>query len=286
MVTKVAHVESVTNESPVQAPEEEAVFRALRDPTRRAILDRLFDCDGQSLGEIERGFEMSRFGVMKHLRILEGAGLVTAHKVGRSKLHYLNVVPIRELHDRWIHKFAAGASAALLGLKADVERGATMSTIEAAGGTSIPALEEKPSRVFAIYIRTTLEQLWQAITSSDYTLQYYYASTVESDWMAGSPFIYKIGDQTAIVGEVIESIPPEKLVCTFDAQWDEDVRRDPPSRITWMLETAGPDVCKLTVVHDGFESLTATFEQVVGGMPFILSGLKTLLETGNPLMRG
>jgi len=288
MVTRVPTVESVTNESHVAAPDEEAVFKALADPTRREILDRLVERDGQSLGEIEGGFEMSRFGVMKHLRILEGAGLVTAHKVGRSKLHYLNAVPIRELQDRWIHKFAAGASDALLGLKAEVEKGATMSATEtaSAGEGTVPAFEEKPSHVFAVFIRTTLEQLWEAITSSEYTLEYYFASTVESEWKAGSPFIYKIGDQPAIVGEVVESIPLEKLVCTFDAQWDDAVRPDPPSRITWMLETAGPDVCKLTVVHDGFQSRTATFEQVVGGMPFILSGLKTLLETGKPLTRG
>jgi DNA-binding transcriptional ArsR family regulator/uncharacterized protein YndB with AHSA1/START domain len=280
-------VESVTNESHVLTPGEEAVFKALADPTRRAILDRLFDQDGQSLGEIEAAFEMSRFGVMKHLRILEGAGLVTTHRVGRSKLHYLNPVPIRELHDRWIHKFAAGASAALLGLKADVEKGATMSATEAvaAGENDVLALE-KPEHVFAVYIRTTLESLWEAITSSDYTTKYYFASTVDSDWKAGSPFIYKIGDQPAIVGEVVESIPLEKLVCTFDARWDDDVAPDPPSRITWMLEMAGPDVCKLTVVHDGFETRTATLDQVVGGMPLILSGLKTLLETGEPLMQG
>jgi DNA-binding transcriptional ArsR family regulator/uncharacterized protein YndB with AHSA1/START domain len=279
-------VESVTNESHVAAPGEEEIFKALADPTRREILDRLFERDGQSLGEIESAFEMTRFGVMKHLRILEGAGLVTAHKVGRSKLHYLNAVPIQELQHRWIHKFAAGASAALLGLKAGIERGATMSAIQAAAGASAQAAEEKPSHVFAVYIRTTLEQLWEALTDSKYTQQYYYASSVESDWKAGSPFVYKIGDDTAITGDVVESVPHEKLVTTFDARWDDQVRADAPSRITWMLETAGPGVCKLTVIHDGFESRTATLEQVVGGMPFILSGLKTLLETGKPLMQG
>src|SRR5262245_11244012 len=126
-VTKVAVMGSVTERSRVTEPAEEAVFRALADPTRRAILDRLFEHDGQSLGEIERDFDMSRFGVMKHLRVLEEAGLVTSHRVGRSKLHYLNPVPIQELQARWIHKFAAGATAALLGLRFEVEKGATMS---------------------------------------------------------------------------------------------------------------------------------------------------------------
>jgi DNA-binding transcriptional ArsR family regulator/uncharacterized protein YndB with AHSA1/START domain len=274
-------VGSVTNESHLAVPEEEAVFKALSDPTRREILDRLFERDGQNLGEIEAGFEMSRFGVMKHLRILEGAGLVTTQRVGRSKLHYLNAVPIRELHDRWIRKFAAGATAALLGLKAEIEKGAPMAAIETAPTND---LEAKPSQVFAVFIKTTREQLWEALTESEYTLKYYFASTVESNWEAGAPFVYRIEGNEAIVGEVIEATPLEKLVCTFDARWDDEVRPDPPSRITWILEQAGPDVCKLTVVHDNFESETATFGQVGGGMPFILSGLKTLLETGKPLM--
>jgi len=255
---------------------DEAVFRALADPTRRAILDRLFERDGQSLGEIERSFEMSRFGVMKHLRVLEEAGLVTTHRAGRSKLHYLNPVPIQELQHRWIHKFAAGATAALVGLRAELEKGATMSATATA----------TPTQVFAIFIRTSREQLWQALTESDYTLKYYYASTVESDWQPGSPLLYKIGEDTAIVAEVLEAEPPSKLVTTFDARWDDAVRADPPSRITWILEEAGPGVSKLTVVHDGYEGETATCEQVAGGMPYILSGLKTLLETGEPLAAG
>lgn len=278
-------MESVTQWSHLADSGDEPVFRALADPTRRAILDRLFEKDGQSLGEIEGAFLISRFGVMKHLRVLEDAGLVTTHKVGRSKLHYLNPVPIRELHDRWIHKFAAAASAALLGLKADVEKGAAMpATDTTPAAERIDAPAQKPSHVFAIFIRAGREQIWEALTSSDYTLKYYYASTVESDWRPGAPIAYRIQGEPAIVGEVIESNPPERLVCTFDARWDDDVRADPPSRITWTLEEAGPGVSKVTVVHDGFESETATFAQVAGGMPFILSGLKTLLETGEPLV--
>ena len=144
--------------------------------------------------------------------------------------------------------------------------------------------ETKPRHVFAIFIRTTPEKLWEAITTSDFTRQYYYASDVESDWHAGSPYVYSIQGATAIVGTVLESDPPRKLVTTFDARCDEEVAPDAPTRITWEIEDAGPGVCQLTVVHDGFESETATFAQVGGGMPFILSGLKTLLETGQPLI--
>jgi DNA-binding transcriptional ArsR family regulator len=120
-VTKVVRMGSVTPGSPVPEPTEEAVFRALADPTRRAILDRLFEQDGQPLGEIEGAFEMSRFGVMKHLRVLEEAGLVTTQRVGRSKLHFLNPVPIRLIHDRWIDKYTEHRVSALADLKHELE---------------------------------------------------------------------------------------------------------------------------------------------------------------------
>jgi DNA-binding transcriptional ArsR family regulator/uncharacterized protein YndB with AHSA1/START domain len=262
---------------------DEAVFKALADPTRRAILDRLYERTGQTLGELESAFAMSRFGVMKHLRVLEAANLVTAHRVGRTKLHYLNPVPIRELQERWTDKFALAASVSLLGLRAEVEKGARMAATETARADGA-AEETKPSQVFAIFIRATPERVWEAITSSEYTLKYYFSSAVASDLKPGSPIVHAIAGEPAILGEVIESDPPTKLVCTFDARWDDEVRPDPPSTISWLIEPAGPGVSKVTVVHDGFVGETATSKQVGGGIPFILSGLKTLLETGEQLM--
>jgi len=97
------------------------VFKALADPTRRELLDRLFAEDGQSLGALEEGLPMSRFGVMKHLKVLEGAGLVTTRRRGREKLHFLNPVPIRLIHDRWVSKYAQPWASALSGLKRDIE---------------------------------------------------------------------------------------------------------------------------------------------------------------------
>src|SRR6476620_7574734 len=120
-VTTFTVMGSVTERSRVTEPADAAVFRALADPTRRAILDRLFERDGQSLGEIERAFDMSRFGVMKHLRVLEEAGLVTTHRAGRSKLHFLNPVPIRLIHDRWIDKYTEHRVSALADLKHELE---------------------------------------------------------------------------------------------------------------------------------------------------------------------
>jgi DNA-binding transcriptional ArsR family regulator len=97
------------------------VFRALADPTRRALLDELFREDGQSLRALEGRFEMTRFGVMKHLRLLEEAGLVVTRRRGREKLHFLNPVPIRLIHDRWVSKYAEPWVSALTGLKSQLE---------------------------------------------------------------------------------------------------------------------------------------------------------------------
>ena len=250
---------------------DDSVFKALADPTRREILDALFEREGQPLGELLARFDMTRFGVMKHVKVLEEAGLVVTRKIGRERRHYLNAVPIREIHDRWTGKFAARASAALLGLRSHVEKGAEMAT------------ETVPAHVYVVYIKASPERIWDALTQSEFTQQYYYASTVESDWAAGSAYTYEIQGQPAIVGEVLDAVRPTRLAMTFDARWDDDVEADPPSRITWEIETAGDGMSKLTVVHDGFETETHTYGQVAGGMPFILSGLKTLLETGKPL---
>jgi DNA-binding transcriptional ArsR family regulator len=101
--------------------DDDHVFKALADPTRRLLLDRLFERDGRTLTELESQVEMSRFGVMKHLRILEDAGLVVTRKAGREKLHFLNPVPIRLVHDRWIDKYTERRVSALTDLKRQLE---------------------------------------------------------------------------------------------------------------------------------------------------------------------
>src|SRR4029453_13839232 len=123
----------------------DAVFKALADPTRRRLLDMLFRRDGQALGQLERRLAMTRFGVMKHLRVLEDAGLVVTRRRGREKLHFLNAVPIRQIHARWIDKYSAPVAALLTGLKQQIE-------------------EDAMEKVYEIYIKTTPERLWQAIT--------------------------------------------------------------------------------------------------------------------------
>jgi DNA-binding transcriptional ArsR family regulator len=102
---------------------DDPVFRALADPSRRHLLDRLFERDGRTLGELTEDLEMTRFGVMKHLQVLEDAGLVVTRKEGRRKLHYLNPVPIQQIHDRWIDKYRSRHASALAGLKEELEGG-------------------------------------------------------------------------------------------------------------------------------------------------------------------
>jgi DNA-binding transcriptional ArsR family regulator len=97
------------------------VFKALADPTRRQLLDELFARDGQTLSELERRLPMSRFGVMKHLKVLEGAGLLTTRRRGREKLHFLNPVPIRQVYERWVGKYAEPWASALTELKREIE---------------------------------------------------------------------------------------------------------------------------------------------------------------------
>src|SRR6266487_1274581 len=144
----------------------DTVFRALADPTRRSLLDELFTEDGQAQSALERGLPMTRFGVAKHLRVLEEAGLVTTKRRGREKLHFLNPVPIRLVHDRWVSKYAEPWAATLTGLKR--------------------RLEEPMEKVFEIYIKTTPERLWEAITDEEMRRKYNFGVGVTSDWTAGS----------------------------------------------------------------------------------------------------
>lgn len=256
---------------------DDPVFAALADPTRRRLLDLLFERDGRTLGELVKAVPgMTRFGVMKHLRVLEAAELVTTRRVGREKHHYLNPIPIRRLHDRWLDKYRARAAASLIDLQHAIEN------VEGNPMTSTAA----PAFVSSIYIRATPEAIWRAITESDFTLRYYYGNAVESDWRPGSPYRMTVDGELQIEGEIVEADPPRRLVQTFHAVWDEGVKADAPTRFTWEIEDAMPGVSKVTVIHDGLVAGSSTLEQVAGGWPFILSGLKTLLETGTGLGEG
>jgi uncharacterized protein YndB with AHSA1/START domain/biotin operon repressor len=245
----------------------DAVFKALADPTRRHLLDALFERDGQTLNALGQRLEMTRFGVMKHLRVLEEAGLVVTRRAGREKLHYLNPVPIRLIHDRWIDKYTERFAAVLSGLKHELE-------------------EERMEKVFEIYIKTSPERLWQAITDPDLRARYAFGVGVYSDWQQGSSYQSRTTELNGAPGmpisegqnEIVE--PPRRLVQTFRALWSDDVKAEGHSRVTWEIEPVG-DSCRLTVTHS--ELRQGASEELYGGWPMVLSGLKTLLETGQML---
>jgi uncharacterized protein YndB with AHSA1/START domain/DNA-binding transcriptional ArsR family regulator len=255
-----------------------AVFKALADPTRRSLLDELFKQDGQTLSALERRLPMTRFGVMKHLKVLEEAGLVTPKRRGREKLHFLNPVPIRLVHDRWVSKYAEPWVATLSGLKKRIEEETKMNTKNSGKRPWTASPEEK---VFEIYIRTTPERLWEAITDGEMRRQYNFGVGVVSDWRPGSRYelSHPRGGNIA-EGENLEVDPPRRLVQSFMALWSEDVKREGTSRVTWEIEPVG-DSCRLTVTHDQLRE--DAHGELYGGWPQILSGLKTLLETGESL---
>jgi uncharacterized protein YndB with AHSA1/START domain len=240
----------------------DAVFRAVADPTRRSLLDELFREDGQTLSALAERFSMTRFGVMKHLKQLEEAGLVVTRRRGREKLHFLNPVPIRLIHDRWVTKYAEPWAAGLSGLK--------------------DRLEQPMEKVFEIYIRTSPERLWEAITDPQIRSKYNFGARINSDWTPGSRFEMSHANAPGLLGEgenlVVE--PPRRLVQSMIALWGDDVKAEGTSRVTWEIEPVG-DSCRLTVTHDQLRDDANA--QLYGGWPMILSGLKTWLETGELL---
>jgi len=238
------------------------VFKALADATRRDLLDELFRRDGQTLTALEERLPMSRFGVMKHLKVLEEAGLIVTQKRGREKLHFLNPVPIRLVHDRWVSKYAEPWVAELSDLK--------------------NRLETTMEKIYEIYIRTTPERLWAAITDPEERAKYQFGNRIESDWAVGSPITMTnakapgpLGD-----GEILEIDPPRRLVHTLRSRWSPEVEAVGFTRVTWEIQQV-EDSCALTVTHDQLPDDCSP--EIYGGWPMILSGLKTLLETGDRL---
>jgi uncharacterized protein YndB with AHSA1/START domain/DNA-binding transcriptional ArsR family regulator len=242
--------------------DDNQVFKALADPTRRLLLDALHERDGQTLTELGTGRDMTRFGVMKHLKLLEEAGLVATRRSGREKLHFLNAVPIRLIHDRWIDKYTEPWVAVLSDLK--------------------HRLENTMEKVYEIYIRSTPERLWEAITDPEIRSKYNFGARVESEWTPGARLEMSApaADLQLAEGEILEVDPPRRLVHTMTALWSDDVKREGSSRVTWDIEPVG-DSCHLTVTHDQLRD--GAHDEIYGGWPMILSGLKTWLETGELL---
>jgi uncharacterized protein YndB with AHSA1/START domain len=205
---------------------------------------------------------------MKHLRLLEAAGLVTTRRDGRRKLHFLNPVPIQLIADRWISRYAQPWTAALVDLKNHLEAAGPMSS---------------PTHVYELYIRTTPERLWQAITDPEVTRRWFHDTRVASGWQPGDPITYTSPDGSLVIdGQIVEAQAPRRMVHTFHFAQDPELVADRPSRCTWEISAMG-EACLLRLTHDDFDGETSTYRSISTGWSPILSGLKTLLETGEPL---
>lgn len=248
------------------------LFRALADPSRRRVLDILKARPGTTVGELTERFAFSRFAVMKHLRILQGTGLVVPRREGRVKRLYLNAVPIQTIYDRWISRYSALWAAQLTSLKYHLEGEET--PMPAATGVR---------HVHVVHIRTTPEKLWEALTRPEHTRLYYYGMDIASELRPGTPLKYTRAEadgsvKQIIAGIVLEVDPPRRLVHSFAFQ----DKRDAPTRVSYAIEQVG-ELVRLTVTHDEFEGETETYQMVRGGWAPIIDGLKTYLETGRPL---
>lgn len=245
------------------------VFKAIGDPSRRALLDALFAEDGQTLTALCGHLpEMTRQGVMNHLSVLEEAGLITTRRDGRDKHHYLNPVPIRLIHDRWIDKYTEMKAAAIVAIKAGVEGGSRM---------------KRPSHVYVAHIRAPATEVWRALTDVEMTVQYYYGGRVESTWRPGDSVTYTFPDGTLVAdGEVLAVEEGKRLEMTFHARWDPEIEAEGPVREAWTLEESD-GLTKLTHEMWDLDPESKSFREFTSGDAFIISGLKTLLETGIPM---
>jgi uncharacterized protein YndB with AHSA1/START domain/DNA-binding transcriptional ArsR family regulator len=234
----------------------DAVFKALADPTRRELLDRLRARNGQTLGELCDGIAMARQSTTQHLGVLEAANLVSTVRRGRQKLHYLNPVPLHDIQERWIEHFEAPR----------------LRTLSAVRRRAEETMTDKPSFVYVTYIESTPERVWDALTDPDLTAQYWGHSNVSEDWRPGSRWQHVRTDGSGIAdvsGEVVESDRPRRLVTTWDT-----------STVTFDIEPYG-EIVRLTVTH---ADLTEQERADAGaGWAAVLSNLKSLLETGHPL---
>ncbi len=248
--------------------EADAVFKALADRSRRQLLDRLHERNGQTSTELCSGLAMARQSVAQHLEILESANLVTTTRRGREKLHFLNPVPIHEVQERWIDKFEGPRLRALADIKRLAEE---------------PEMPEIPTYVYVTYIKSSPEKAWQALTDADLSADYWGHRNV-SDWQVGSRWEHVRTDGSGIadvVGTVLEAVPPRRLVVTFDAPGEPPPGG--PSTVTFEIEPYH-EIVRLVVTHENLVDENA-LGAVSAGWPAVMANLKSLLETGAVLPR-
>jgi DNA-binding transcriptional ArsR family regulator/uncharacterized protein YndB with AHSA1/START domain len=272
----------------------DAAFRALGDPARRRLLDRLNERNGRTLSELCEGMGMTRQAVTKHLDVLEGAGLVTTMRRGREKLHYLNAAPINDIAERWIRHYDRARAEALSDLKRALE-----------ATTPMGPASDQTTFVYSTYVHATPQRVWQGLTDPAFTTRYWRhptsgGLTLRSDFEKGSTYDLVYDESGLVISDpeqvVLESDPYRRLAYTwhtFTPEWaarhgfDEETaaswRAEPRSKVAFDIEESGPGVVKLTVVHDGFPEGSEVLKGVSTGWPAVLASLKTLLETGSPL---
>ncbi len=250
----------------VGVADDDGVFKALADPTRRALLDSLRVRGGQTLGELCEPLHMARQSATQHLDVLESANLISTVRRGREKLHYLNPVPIWTIQQRWIEKFEHARLRALSDVKQRAEEDIML---------------DRPNYVYVTYIAGSPERVWDALTDAELTAAYWGHSNV-SDWRVGSPWEHRRVDGSGIadvVGTVLESNRPRRLTMTFDAPGQTPAHG--PSKVTFDIEPYH-DIVRLTVTHENLPSRD-DLEAVSVGWPAVCANLKSLLETGHAL---
>ncbi len=254
-----------------EASAADPVFKALADPTRRLLLDRLREHNGQTLRQLCGRLGMARQSATQHLDILERASLVTVVRRGRERLHYLNPAPIHEIAERWISEFDKPRLQVISAIRNQAEEYAMTSAT-----TSVPTY------VYVTYIRASAERVWQALTDADLTARHWGHANV-SDWQPGSAWEHRRTDGSGAVdvtGRVIAAEPPSRLVITFEDNPDAEPARE-PSVVTFLVEPH-QDIVRLTVTHGNLPN-----EEMLGGIsqgwPAVLANLKSLLETGEVL---
>jgi uncharacterized protein YndB with AHSA1/START domain/DNA-binding transcriptional ArsR family regulator len=242
------------------------VFKALADPTRRQLLDRLRERNGQTLGDLCGSLDMARQSASQHLSVLEAANLVSTVWHGREKLHYLNPVPLHEVQQRWIDKFETPRLRALSTVRQSAEE---------------QHMTSPPTYVYVTYIKASPGQVWEALTDADLTARYW-GHRNESDWQEGSTWQHVRTDGSGIadvIGTVVEARRPERLVLTFPGS--DEQREGIPSQVTFTIEPYR-DIVRLTVRHDDLPT-EADRKAIAAGWPAVLANLKSLLETGDVL---
>ncbi len=242
----------------------DTIFKALNDPARRALLDSLRQRDGQTLTELEEQLDMTRFGVMKHLKVLEDAHLIVTRRQGRFKHHYLNALPLQEMLDRWVAPFLQPQARALSDLKSRLERETAMG---------------KPDFMMQTFIRCTQDALWDALTRADQMAAYHFmCNEVQGDALPGNVTRFVKPDGEDMLRQVTtEADPKSRIAMTFEPLF---MGPDAPhSHMVYLIEPQG-DACKLTIEH---YDIAPGQEGFAEGWARLAASLKSYLETGTPL---